>query len=126
MKDTFRMKLLAVLLCAALVLGLGAVNSAAEEEIWFTAVGDKLLPLSAGTMPFQRNGDYYLPYSVFSDGSMGIRCSRDVSNYTLTFSSDFASITFDSVVTSSADVASSISNNVGSLARAVAISRRCR
>jgi len=86
-----------LLAAAALLMSLGALSASAAGDVYFTAIGDSLLPLKDETMPFVRSEKYYLPYTVFSDNALGISYVRDVSRYTLTLSDDTKSITFDSL-----------------------------
>ncbi len=67
----FLKRLTALLLAALLLLG-GAVVIAAPS-LTITAANDAFLPLSSSYMPTRIGGEYFVPYSVFSTGGLGIR-----------------------------------------------------
>ena len=79
--------LIATILCVSLFPLVGAAKS-----VVLTAVNDSFLTLSDGTMPTRQNGEYYVPYTVFS-GSLGVRASY--SNPVLTLSSGSSTLTFN-------------------------------
>lgn len=81
----------AILLVAAVLGGLSAL---ADDEIYFTGVNDKVLPLNDETMPYVWNDKYYVPYTVF-DTSLGIYSSYNREDYTLTFWNRENVLTFD-------------------------------
>ncbi len=58
--------LLSVLLLSGLLSGL------AVPDIILTAVNDQFLPLSSSTMPTRKNGEIYVPYTVFT-GTLGLQ-----------------------------------------------------
>lgn len=61
-------KVWALLLCLLLILQLaGAPAKAAGGDVYFTAVGSSVLPLSDSTMPFWSNGYLYIPSNMFTD-----------------------------------------------------------
>ncbi len=60
-----RIRLLCMLLTALLFTS--AFPIFAAQDITLTAVNDSFLPLSSSTMPVRRNGDLYVPYSVFQN-----------------------------------------------------------
>ncbi len=62
---------MACLLLSVLLLG-GLLNGLAVPDIILTAVNDEFLPLSSSTMPTRKNGEIYLPYSVFT-GALGLQ-----------------------------------------------------
>ncbi len=45
------------------------ISATSDSSIVLTAVNDSLLALSTNTMPVQRNNAWYVPYTVFADGS---------------------------------------------------------
>ena len=56
-----------------LVLAVAVIPSSAEgEDIYFTAVNDTLNKLDAATMPFYDKDQYYVPYKIFDDLSLGV------------------------------------------------------
>ena len=57
-------------LLAALVLGLTVPSVLAEDTIFFTAVNNTLLELTAETMPVVHNSMIYVPWSVFNTRSL--------------------------------------------------------
>ncbi len=81
-------KLLALLCAAALCLCLAPGANAATGVIYFTAVNDRLLPLSADSMPMVSGGTLYVPYTVFDANStgisLGVSCSHSRTANTLT------------------------------------------
>lgn len=79
--------LVAVLLCCSLLPFAGAAKS-----VVLTAVNDSFLTLSDSTMPTRQNGEYYVPYSVFS-GSLGVRATY--TNQVLTLSYGGNALTFN-------------------------------
>ena len=79
--------LAAVLLCCSLLPFAGAAKS-----VVLTAVNDSFLTLSDSTMPTRQNGEYYVPYSVFS-GSLGVRATY--TNQVLTLSYGGNTLTFN-------------------------------
>ena len=54
-------------LTLSLCTGIAAVG---ESNIILTSVNDSLLAVSSNTMPVQRGGGWYVPYTVFADGSV--------------------------------------------------------
>lgn len=63
-------RFIAILCVLALTFGLcGGISAVADSSITLTAVNDSLLPLSSSTMPVQKNGDWYVPYTTFANGS---------------------------------------------------------
>ena len=61
-------RFLALVLCLSLVLPV-PVSAA---DLYFTAVNDRLLPLSSDTMPLWSGGLLYVPYNVFSREVSGV------------------------------------------------------
>ena len=57
-------------LLAALCLGLMIPSVLAEDVVYFTAVNNTLLELSAETMPVTHNSMIYVPCSVFNSRSL--------------------------------------------------------
>lgn len=62
--------LAAAVLLAALLVPLAA--TATGDTIYFTAVNDTLLPLSAESMPVYERGVLYVPYTVFDSSVTGV------------------------------------------------------
>jgi len=60
------------LLCVLSLLAALLIPIRATEDVCFTAVNDRILPLTAGTMPMWSSGMLYVPYSVFDSGSTGV------------------------------------------------------
>lgn len=83
-----RKKLLALLCAAVLCLCLIPGSHAATGVIYFTAVNDRLLPLSGDSMPMTYNGTLYVPYTMFDANTtginLGVSCSYSSSGNTLT------------------------------------------
>lgn len=67
-----RRKLLAALLCAALVVQMAA-PAAAAGTVYFTAVNKNVLELSDATMPFWSGGYLYVPSSLFTGSNRDLR-----------------------------------------------------
>lgn len=84
MKRTALSLLCVLALCAGLLSG----RAAAAGTIYFTAVNDTILPLSAGSMPMVSDGVLYVPYTMFDPNStgisLGVSCSYSHSGNTLT------------------------------------------
>jgi len=70
-------RLAAMLLCLALVLSLAAPAARAEEMVFFTAMGESILPLTDETMPFLSGSSIYIPTSIFTGA---VRKQLDVSS----------------------------------------------
>jgi len=60
------------LLCILSVLMALFIPIRATEDVCFTAVNDRILPLTSGTMPMWSSGMLYVPYSVFDSGTTGV------------------------------------------------------
>lgn len=88
----FRRPLLALILCAVLLIGM--TTSTAAPSVTLTAINDSFLPLSASTMPERRGGTQYVPYSVFS-GTLGVSGSYNSADQTLSMSSGSTVLRFD-------------------------------
>ena len=72
-------RLLCLPLIAALCLGLMVPLPAQAADIYFTSVNDRLLPLTADTMPTWSEGVLYVPYTVFdsraTEANLGLSSS---------------------------------------------------
>lgn len=79
--------LMITVLCCSLLSFAGAA-----KNVVLTAVNDSFLPLSSGTMPTRQNGEYYVPYTVFS-GRLGLRAAQR--DGTLSLSSGSTTLTFN-------------------------------
>ena len=66
-----RRKRAAALLLAAVILLLAALPALAEDTIFFTAVNNTLLELTAETMPVKYSSMIYVPSSVFNSNALG-------------------------------------------------------
>ena len=81
-------RLLALLCMAALCLTLLPALAGASGTVYFTAVNDRILPLSADSMPMYSGGALYVPYNAFdstySGINLGVSCSYSRSGNTLT------------------------------------------
>lgn len=64
-------RLAALALSLALLLLLLPAPASAAGDIYFTAINDNLLPLTADTMPVWVDGMLYVPYTVFDSASTG-------------------------------------------------------
>lgn len=82
---------LCILLMTALLLCI--TQASAAQSIILTAVNDQFLPLSDNTMPARKNGEMYVPYSVFT-GALGITAYYNASQKTLVMSSQPNTLTF--------------------------------
>ena len=91
----FWLRLLGVGLCLCLLLPVPA----SAADLYFTAVNDRLLPLTADTMPLWSGGVLYVPYSVFdrevSQVELGMEVSYSQSSQMLTFYNTRLRMTFD-------------------------------
>lgn len=70
-------RLLALVLCLVLVAGLAAPAASAEENVFFTAMGESILPLTDETMPFLSGTSIYIPVSIFTGT---VRKNLDISS----------------------------------------------
>ena len=74
-------KLAAWVLCLLMVFQLAAPPSAkAGDYVYFVAVGENILPLSAKTMPFWNGGYLYIASSVITGNvrdTLGVSCVRN-------------------------------------------------
>ena len=70
-------RLLAGALCLALLLALAVPAAKAEENVFFTAMGESILPLNDETMPFLSGSSIYIPSSIFTGT---VRKNLDVSS----------------------------------------------
>ena len=59
-------RLAAMFLCLALMLALAAPAAQADEIVFFTAMGESILPLTEATMPFISGSNIYIPTSIFT------------------------------------------------------------
>ena len=68
-----------------LILVAAVIPSSAEgEDIYFTAVNDTLSKLEASTMPYYDKEQFYVPYKIFDDLSLGVYYTYNKENHTLT------------------------------------------
>ncbi|MBQ8143949.1 MAG: hypothetical protein IJ042_04035 [Butyricicoccus sp.] len=80
------------LLMALLLFCVFLAPAGAAKNVVLTAVNDSFLPLSGSTMPTRQNGEYYVPYSVFS-GRLGVRAA--LRDGTLSLASGNTTLTFN-------------------------------
>lgn len=59
-------RLLALMLCLVLAAGLAVPAARAQENVFFTAMGESILPLNDETMPFLSGTSIYIPVSIFT------------------------------------------------------------
>ena len=72
---------LAMLLCLLLLIQLSLIPAYGAERVYFTAVGNNVLPLSDSTMPFWSSGYVYVASSVFTGaGRESLGISQVVNN----------------------------------------------
>lgn len=57
---------LAMLFCAAMIMNLAVPPAQAEDFVFFTAMGESILPLTDETMPFLSGNQIYIPTSIFT------------------------------------------------------------
>jgi peptidoglycan/xylan/chitin deacetylase (PgdA/CDA1 family) len=92
---------LACLCAAVLVIGLSVPALADEVTVYHTALNDKLMDLSADTMPTQVDGVVYVPYVVFDRDITGVDLGvyygqrKTDTDYTLTLYSARSMLVFD-------------------------------
>lgn len=80
-------------LLMVLILSCSALSFAgAAKSVVLTAVNDSFLPLTNSTMPTRQNGEYYVPYTVFSS-RLGLRSALQTG--TLSLSSGSTTLTFN-------------------------------
>ena len=79
--------LMILILCCSLFPFAGAA-----KNVVLTAINDSFLPLSNGTMPTRQNGEYYVPFTVFSS-RLGLRSTQQDGN--LSLSSGSITLTFN-------------------------------
>ena len=78
-----------LIVCSSLLSFAGAA-----KNVVLTAVNDSFLALSNSTMPTRQNGEYYVPFTVFS-GRLGLRATQR--DGTLSLSSGSVTLTFNTV-----------------------------
>lgn len=85
-----RRRVLSVLTAVLLVLALSVPMPASAANLYFTALNDTVVPLTADTMPVWYNGLIYVPYTVFDANlngvgvNMGMYTSYNSANRTVT------------------------------------------
>ena len=91
--------LLPKLLVLALCLGLLLPTPVSAAELYLTSVNDRVLPLTADTMPLWSGGLLYVPYNVFdsdvSQVDLDIETSYSPSAQTVTFYNTRQRLVFD-------------------------------
>lgn len=86
------------LLAAFSVLGLVGAAASSRVIVYFTSVNETVMDLRADTMPFQANGDIYVPYTVFDSYTTGISLGVYTiysNNSVLVYSRAYGILTFD-------------------------------
>ena len=77
------------LLVLAVCLGLLLPTPVSAADLYFTSVNDRVLPLTADTMPLWSGGLLYVPYNVFDKETCGV--DLDIST---SYSRDAGTVTF--------------------------------
>ncbi len=65
------------------------------DELYFTAINDELLDLKDSTMPYRVYDQFYVPYTIFDDLSLGVFYSYNKDIYKLTFYNKHNTLIFD-------------------------------
>ncbi|MDP4109861.1 MAG: polysaccharide deacetylase family protein [Bacillota bacterium] len=83
-----------IFLTAVFLITPGMRVSAAKNVV-FTVVNDRFLDLNDSTMPFEKGGKYYVPYSVFLSGFGGLKAYYSPEEQVLVFYDKEKIISFD-------------------------------
>ncbi|MBQ8851286.1 MAG: hypothetical protein IJZ66_02430, partial [Oscillibacter sp.] len=70
-------RFLALILCLVLVAGFAVPAASAEENVFFMAMSESILPLTDETMPFLSGSNIYIPASIFTGT---VRKNLDISS----------------------------------------------
>ena len=87
-------KYISLLLIAVLLLLMG-ISANAASKVVFTVVNDQFSDLSDSTMPIEKGGKYFVPYSVFLSGFGGIKAYYAVQEQVLVLYDKEKVISFD-------------------------------
>ena len=85
-------------LCLALLLALAAPAAQADETVFFTAMGESVLPLRDETMPFLSGTALYIPASIFTGTvrkALDVSCTGGISRGEVILYSGGHSLWFD-------------------------------
>ncbi|MDR3148873.1 MAG: hypothetical protein LBT88_02485 [Oscillospiraceae bacterium] len=89
-------RLLAVLTLTLALFGVLLLSvGTAADEVYFTSINDKLLPLSEGDMPANLGGAVYVPYEVFHSTDIGISVFYSSSTKIIRISDGITDLHFD-------------------------------
>ena len=75
-------RFLGLILCLALLLPFAAPAARADETVFFTAMGESILPLRDETMPFLSGTALYIPAGIFTGAvrkALDVSCSGGIS-----------------------------------------------
>ncbi|MCX7615683.1 MAG: polysaccharide deacetylase family protein, partial [Clostridiales bacterium] len=87
-------KYISLLLIAVFFIALG-ISATATSKVIFTVVNDQFSDLKDSTMPFEKNGKFYVPYSLFLNGFGGIKAYYSTQEQTLVLYDKEKIISFD-------------------------------
>lgn len=76
MKKNIAKRTVSLLLCLLAVLQMASPAARAEEAVFFTAMGESILPLADESMPFISGNSIFIPANIFTDT---VRKALDVS-----------------------------------------------
>ena len=71
-----RRRLFCLLSALFFLIGSVPLFARAEDDVFFTAVNDTMLPLADETMPFVAGGTLYVAATAFDGAELGVYCSR--------------------------------------------------
>ena len=96
-REMKKTRIAAILLASlALVMALSALVGSAKDGEYFVVINDTILPISEASMPIMKDGEYYVPYTIFDDRSLGVYYSYNQDRYALTLYNRDYTLTFDS------------------------------
>ncbi|MDR2360144.1 MAG: hypothetical protein LBD85_02535 [Oscillospiraceae bacterium] len=89
-------RLPAVLTLALALLGVFLLSGGkAADEVYFTSINDKLLPLAESDMPINLGGAIYIPYDVFHSTDLGITAFYSSGTKVIRMSTGITDLYFD-------------------------------
>lgn len=91
-------RLLGLVLCLALLLPFAAPAARADETVFFTAMGESILPLRDETMPFLSGTALYIPAGIFTGAvrkALDVSCTGGISRGEVILYSGGHSLWFD-------------------------------